>query len=229
MAENKKSFVMYADWQHTVKELTDEEAGKILKHLLSYVNDENPILEDRILKLVFEPIKLQLKRDLQKYELIKEKRSEAGRQGGLASGESRSKDKQTEANEANASQPKQTEANEAVNDNVTVNVNDTDIVTVINNKIDFEFVWELYDKKKGDKDKLKIKWDKLSFTIQQLIIEHIPKYKKEQPDKQFRKNFETYLNNKSYNDEILTDAKDKRPHADRSDDSIFDSPADLHS
>lgn len=27
MAENKKSFVMYADWQHTVKELTDEEAG----------------------------------------------------------------------------------------------------------------------------------------------------------------------------------------------------------
>ena len=96
-------------------------------------------------------------------------------------------------------------------------------------KIDFEIVWDLYDKKKGDKDKLKIRWDKLSFTIQQLIIEHIPKYKKEQPDKQFRKHFETYLNNKSYNDEILTDAKDKRPHADRSDDSIFDSPADLHS
>ena len=97
------------------------------------------------------------------------------------------------------------------------------------NKIDFEIVWDLYDKKKGDKDKLKIRWDKLSFTIQQLIIEHIPKYKKEQPDKQFRKHFETYLNTKSYNDEILTDAKDKRPHADRSDDSIFDSPADLHS
>jgi len=97
------------------------------------------------------------------------------------------------------------------------------------NKIDFEIVWNLYDKKKGDKDKLKIRWDKLSFSVQQLIIEHIPKYKKEQPDKQFRKNFETYLNNKSYNDEILTDAKDKRPHADRSDDSIFDSPADLHS
>ena len=97
------------------------------------------------------------------------------------------------------------------------------------NKIDFEIVWDLYDKKKGDKDKLKIKWDKLSFSVQQLIIEHIPKYKKEQPDKQFRKHFETYLNNKSYNDEILTDAKDKRPHADRSDDSIFDSPADLHS
>ena len=76
-------------------------------------------------------------------------------------------------------------------------------------KIDFEFVWDLYDKKKGDIGKLKIKWDKLSFSIQQLIIEHIPKYKKEQPEKQFRKNFETYLNNKSYNDEIITNETNK--------------------
>ena len=99
------------------------------------------------------------------------------------------------------------------------------------NKIDFEIVWNLYDKKKGDKDKLKIRWDKLSFSIQQLIIEHIPKYKIEQPDKIYRKNFETYLNNKSYNDEIIqNNGKDKRLDADKDDDSIFDHPRDfLHS
>jgi len=99
------------------------------------------------------------------------------------------------------------------------------------NKIDFSFVWNLYDKKKGDRDKLKIKWDKLSFSIQQLIIEHIPKYKKEQPEKQFRKNFETYLNNKSYNDEIIqNNGKNNGLAADRDDDSIFDKPSDyLHS
>jgi len=98
-------------------------------------------------------------------------------------------------------------------------------------KIDFSFVWDLYDKKKGDRDKLKIKWDKLSFSIQQLIIEHIPKYKKEQPEKQFRKNFETYLNNKSYNDEIIqNNGKNNGLAADRDDDSIFDKPSDyLHS
>ena len=92
-------------------------------------------------------------------------------------------------------------------------------------KIDFEIVWDLYDKKKGDKDKLKIKWDKLSFSVQQLIIEHIPKYKKEQPDKQFRKNFETYLNNKSYNDEILINEKSGtsfKSITERSDDEYFD-------
>ena len=93
------------------------------------------------------------------------------------------------------------------------------------NKIDFEIVWNLYDKKKGDKDKLKIRWDKLSFSVQQLIIEHIPKYKKEQPDKQFRKNFETYLNNKSYNDEILINEKagnSFKSITERPDDEYFD-------
>ena len=91
--------------------------------------------------------------------------------------------------------------------------------------IDFEIVWNLYDKKKGDKDKLKIRWDKLSFSVQQLIIEHIPKYKKEQPDKQFRKNFETYLNNKSYNDEILINEKagnSFKSITERPDDEYFD-------
>ncbi len=71
----------------------------------------------------------------------------------------------------------------------------------------------------------------MSFSIQQLIIEHIPKYKIEQPDKQFRKHFETYLNNKSYNDEIIqNNGKNNGLAADRDDDSIFDKPSDyLHS
>jgi hypothetical protein len=122
MADNKKSFVAYVDWKNSFDMLTDTEAGQLVKHLLAYVNDENPELDDRYLKLAFEPIKLQLKRDLQKYEIVKGRRSEAGKKGGLKSGETR---KQIEANEANASSVKQNEANEAGNDNVTVNVNDT--------------------------------------------------------------------------------------------------------
>jgi hypothetical protein len=34
-------------------------------------------------------------------------------------------------------------------------------------------------------------------------MEHVAKYKQAQPDKKFRKNPETYLNNKSWNDEII--------------------------
>ena len=70
---------------------------------MAYVNDEDPVITDLVLDLVFEPIRQTLKRDLVKYNTIKEKRAAAGRQGGIKSGETRSKTEQDEANEANAS------------------------------------------------------------------------------------------------------------------------------
>jgi len=126
MAENKKSIVIYSDWQSIFEQLEDVEAGKLIKHFFDYVNDKNPELEDRLLKMAFEPMKLQLKRDLSKWEQTKLRRSESGKKGGLKSGEVR----KNEANEANASTLKQNEANEAVtvNDNVNVNVTVNDIL-----------------------------------------------------------------------------------------------------
>ena len=73
MAENKKSFLLYCDIIHTVEKLTDEQAGKLLKHTLKYVNDLNPTPEDIITEIAFEPIKQSLKRDLLKYEGIRVK------------------------------------------------------------------------------------------------------------------------------------------------------------
>jgi hypothetical protein len=128
MADTKKSFILYCDLLHTFNSLTDEEAGKLIKHVLSYVNDLNPQTEDRIIKIAFEPIKQQLKRDLKHWESIKEKRSEAGK----ASAESR-KHKSTcvdfvEENE-------QVLTNSTVNDNVTVSVtvNDNTLHNKLNN------------------------------------------------------------------------------------------------
>lgn len=125
MAENKKSFIAYSDWNEIFKKLTDDEAGKLSKMIFAYVSDENPEAPDRITELIFEPIKQHLKRDLEKYENIKTKRSEAGKKGGLKSGETRSNQNQNEANEAIASK---TQANEAVNDNGNVNDNDNVIL-----------------------------------------------------------------------------------------------------
>mgnify|MGYP003403210076 CR=1 FL=1 len=76
MAENKKSFLLYCDVYGLVKQLPNELAGELFKHILSYVNDENPISENLILNIAFEPIKQQLKRDLIKYEGIKAKNKE---------------------------------------------------------------------------------------------------------------------------------------------------------
>lgn len=82
MADGKKSFLLYCDIQSTINKLSDEQAGRLFKTILSYVNDENPIVDDLLLDVVFEPIKVSLKRDLKRYESIIERNRENGKLGG---------------------------------------------------------------------------------------------------------------------------------------------------
>ena len=79
MAQGKKSFIVYADWKDVFDELPNEDAGLLIKHIFAYVNDENPISENLLIRAVFANIKTTLKRDLCKYEKIREKRSLAGK------------------------------------------------------------------------------------------------------------------------------------------------------
>lgn len=76
MAKDKKSVLVYIDWIHIFEELEDSEAGVLIKHFFRYVNDQNPEPPDRLTKLIFEPIKQSLKRDLIKYEAIRIKNKE---------------------------------------------------------------------------------------------------------------------------------------------------------
>lgn len=81
MAENKKSFILYADLISTVENLPDAKAGKLFKTILEYVNDRNPEVKDLLVLVAFEPIKQQLKRDLKEWEKERQDRSEAGKIG----------------------------------------------------------------------------------------------------------------------------------------------------
>jgi hypothetical protein len=83
-----------------------------------------------------------------------------------------------------------------------------DATTEIN--IDFDFFWSEYDKKVGDKTKLKAKWNKLTDKERELAMNYIPEYKAAQPDKSYRKNPETFLNNKSWNDELIFRTQNER-------------------
>ena len=109
MAENKKSFVLYCDLIHNIEHLTMEEKGILFTHLLCYVNDLNPILEDRLILTAWKPIERQLKRDLDKYVIYKEKQSANGKKGG--------RPKLSQKTQPFFSKPKKA-------DNVNVNVND---------------------------------------------------------------------------------------------------------
>lgn len=127
MAENKKGFVLYADQKSIIDMLPNEKAGELLKHIFAYVNDENPINEDPLINLAFEPIKLQLKRDLQKWEETRAKRSVAG----SISAEKRKQQNQQVLTSVESVEQTPTKSTVIVNDNVNVNVNVKD--KVINN------------------------------------------------------------------------------------------------
>lgn len=67
----------------------------------------------------------------------------------------------------------------------------------------FEDFWNLYDKKVG-KDACYKKWAKLSGVDREKIFTTLPAYIASQPDKKYRKNPETYLNQRAWNDEIIS-------------------------
>jgi hypothetical protein len=67
----------------------------------------------------------------------------------------------------------------------------------------FSEFWELYDKKVGSKTLLEKKWIKLTDFEREQIMVYLPKYKKTQPDKQYRKNPETFLNQRGWEHELI--------------------------
>jgi len=66
----------------------------------------------------------------------------------------------------------------------------------------FEEFWDLYDYKKS-RDKAEKAWKTLNQEEKALALQHAPVYAQSTPDKQFRKHPTTYLNSKSFNDEII--------------------------
>lgn len=125
--EGKRSFILYCDLINTVEKLPDDKAGQLFKIILNYVNDNNPVIDDILLDVTFEPIKQQFKRDLESWNKTKEGRSKAGK----ASAEKRRlmklQEQQDSTNSTNVNFVQQDSTNSTVNVNDTVNDNDIKI------------------------------------------------------------------------------------------------------
>ena len=83
-------------------------------------------------------------------------------------------------------------------ENINENINKNDIEVYPS----FDDFWNLYDKK-VNKPKCQIKWRKLRQKDRETIMNHLPSYLSSTPDKSYRKNPLTYLNNSSWEDEII--------------------------
>jgi len=192
MAENKKSFVLYADIWHTINKINDTDAGLLFKHLLMYVNDMNPQTDNLIVEVCFEPIKQTLKRDLQKWDKFRDKQSKNGKLGGRPAKEN-DKPIETQINPNNPSLNLETQKSlsVSVSDSVivsdSVSVNENKEITIEKNnkyiipkKTKKEISLELLDKRK---DELKLR--KLAF------FETIKKYQEKYTSETLNK-FATY-------------------------------------
>lgn len=118
MSKNKGSFVLYTDSRNLIDLLSDEQSGKLLKAIFSYVEDGEAPELDEVSTVVFMAIKNYLDRDQAKYEAVCQKRAEYGRKGGEA------KASKSYQKLAKASKSKQTIA--SVADSDSENDNDTD-------------------------------------------------------------------------------------------------------
>ena len=127
--KEKGSFVLYTKFYDTFKELTDEQAGQLIKCIFEYVNDMNPE-PSGLIKIAFIPIKQQLKDDLVKWKEEKQKRSDAGKKG-MASRYNNVKEDVTNDNNVSkcynkTNNVKNDLTNVSDNVNVYVNVNDNE-------------------------------------------------------------------------------------------------------
>jgi hypothetical protein len=70
-------------------------------------------------------------------------------------------------------------------------------------ELSFENVWAMYERK-GNKKSSKRKWNGLPKKAKLLAVAHIPKYVTATPVMQYRKNFESYISQEAWDDEIIT-------------------------
>lgn len=81
-SDDKKGFVLYNDYNKHIEILSDEDAGKLFKNILAYVNDKELTELPEAAGMAFSFIKAQLERDKLSYE----KKCKANRANGSLGG-----------------------------------------------------------------------------------------------------------------------------------------------
>jgi hypothetical protein len=184
----KDTFIIRTEWYAAITHLSEKEQALILKNLFEFHSGKHENIDTSTLNLtlVWQLIEPNLKRNIDKYDRRCETSKENGKLGGRPIGEKKPKKPKNKPNNPDSD-----------SDSVSDSDSDTDI------NIPFDVFWNLYDKKKGDKEYLKEKWASFTNTVREEIIAYIPAYKNAQPDKQFRKDPKTFFNQKAWKDEII--------------------------
>lgn len=96
----RNSFLLYTDSLEIISELSDAQAGRLLRAIVLYqkhVHDENnteyeEFLTDSLVRVCFSQIRASMDRDNEKYREVCRKRADAGRKGGISKRDSHKKE-----------------------------------------------------------------------------------------------------------------------------------------
>lgn len=81
---NKKAFLLYYDYFEIISELSDEQAGKLLKAIYEFLVLETELKsDDGMLRIVWKQIKNNLNRDMEKYEKVIKEQEDKSKMGGI--------------------------------------------------------------------------------------------------------------------------------------------------
>lgn len=191
MSKDKRdSFIFYRSFYEAMEDLPDAEQLIIYKSITVYALEG---VEPNITgypKAIFRLIKPILEANNKRWENGKK-----GASHGIKGGRPK-KDNET---------PKQPQENPTSTPNKDVDV-DKDINIVESSdstsELSFEKIWELYGKK-GNKKTSEQRWSNLSTSKKRLALINIPLYVQSTPDKQYRKDFQAYINQEVWNDELI--------------------------
>ena len=117
----KDTMVIYTSYLQKFDKLTDEQFGQLMRAGLTYIQtNEVPEIEDMVVAVCFDVLKVEVDINNQKYEETCAKRREAGKKGGLAKA---SNAKQNLANASTAKQELAKASKSSLNDNENDNDN----------------------------------------------------------------------------------------------------------
>ena len=192
MDNSRDTFIFYRSFKESMDDLSDADKLIMYEAISDYSLDLKEPELTGFPKALFKLIRPILDANIQRWR--------NGCKGGAPKGNknNRFSKSTTEVQPKTNQSTTKVQANKDKDKNINNNIGEsTDSPTALS----FENIWSLYGKK-GNKKTSEKKWTKLSVSNQKKAFAYIPAYVKSTPDKQYRKNFVTFLNQECWNDEL---------------------------
>jgi hypothetical protein len=186
----RDGFVFYRSFKESLADLPDNDKLLMYEAISDYALDKTEPNLEGFPKALFRLIRPQLDANWRRYEAGVDhgwKGAEHGKKGGRPKKEKPSNNPVKTLSEPTKDKDKEKDIYSESKD--------------LPNEFSFENIWTLYGKKGNKKTSSKY-WEDLSLKKKKLAISNIPLYVQATPEKRYRKDFEKYIKQEVWNDEL---------------------------